>query len=814
MRPKYFATFLSFLLIYALVILGLSQEGDAKFEHLHLLLDTGNGILSLMLALFLLAEQYNIKSNVRQYLVIGFSLAALTEILHALIGIEWSGSLVWIQNYSHKLRPATWPPSTYVLPLAIMWLLWLEHKRISLRPSLFAAGMIFVTIVLFTLGLALPKYMDTGILGIQRPTQIPLLFLWAAIIVICWRTHANNSFYEGIIWMGVLLFLSDVCMLYSTSPHEKFTMMAHSGKLLAYVLLHIIQMRLAAKDSRDLKLAEDNLRIAAIAFEAQEGIFVTDSDCLILRVNRAFTKIAGYTAAEVIGKHPRIFKSGRHNTDFYAAMWESIDHTGAWEGEIWNLRKNGEIYPEQLAITAVKDQDGVVTNHVAIFSDITLSKAAADEIERLAFYDPLTGLPNRRLLQDRLRPAFAASQRSGRKGALLFIDMDNFKTLNDIHGHHMGDLLLQQVAKRLTACVRENDTVARLGGDEFVVMLENLSEQTNAAGTEAEMVGNKILATLNQPYLLATHRYHSTPSIGATLFNDHEQTEDDLLKQADIAMYQAKASGRNTLRFFDPKMQASMTARFVLEADLHLALTKNQFQLSYQPQVCHNRQIIDAEVLIRWHHPQRGLVSPADFIPLAEETGLILPIGQWVLETACTQIKLWKGNKLTQHLQLAVNISAKQFHQPDFVEQVRQVLQHNAINPNKLKLELTESVVLKDIDDTIIKMQALREIGVRFSMDDFGTGYSSLAYLTHLPFDQIKIDQSFVRNIGVKNTDALIVQTIIGMANNLGMEVIAEGVETEEQRAFLEHHGCLRYQGYLFSKPVPLEEFEHLLKLS
>jgi diguanylate cyclase (GGDEF)-like protein/PAS domain S-box-containing protein len=564
------------------------------------------------------------------------------------------------------------------------------------------------------------------------------------------------------------------------------------------------------RDITERKRIESDLYIAAIAFESQEGMFVTDAHGVILRVNRAFTKITGYSAEEVIGKNPRILQSGRQNADFYAAMWESINATGAWEGEIWNRRKTGEVYPEQLTITAVIVADGIVTNYVATLTDITLSKASVDEIERLAFYDPLTGLPNRRLLWDRLESALASSHRNGRKGALLFIDMDNFKMLNDTLGHDMGDLLLQQVAQRLVPCVREGDTVARMGGDEFVVMLEDLSKQALEAATQTEMIGDKILAALNQPYQLAIHDYYSTASIGANLFNGHEQSIDELLKQADIAMYQAKSSGRNALRFFDPQMQASISKRVALEADLRIALAENQFKLYYQPQVYNNLQVIGAEVLIRWQHPLRGLMSPAEFIPLAEENGLILPIGQWVLETACAQLKIWGGSAHTQHLQLAVNISARQFSQINFVEQVGQVLRRNAINPDRLKLELTESLVLVDIDDTILKMHALREIGVRFSMDDFGTGYSSLAYLTQLPLDQLKIDQSFVHNIGIKATDAVIVQTIIGMANNLGMEVIAEGVETETQRAFLEQHDCQVCQGYLFSQPVPIEQFESL----
>jgi diguanylate cyclase (GGDEF)-like protein/PAS domain S-box-containing protein len=560
------------------------------------------------------------------------------------------------------------------------------------------------------------------------------------------------------------------------------------------------------------KQAEIDLRIAATAFESQEGMLVTDINHNILRVNSAFTAITGYTAEDVVGKNPRVLQSGQHDEIFFAAMWENINATGAWQGEIWNRRKSGEVFPEHLTITAVKDQNSIISNYVATLTDITLRKEAVDKIERLAFYDPLTRLPNRRLLQDRLKPALVSSHRSGRQGALLFIDMDNFKTLNDTLGHDMGDLLLQQVAQRLESCVREGDTVARLGGDEFVVMLEDLSEQTLDSATQTEIIGNKIMAILNQPYQLDTHEYHSTPSIGVTLFNGQEQSSEELLKQADIAMYQAKTSGRNALRFFDPKMQATITARVALEEDLRLAMKEQQFILYYQPQVHHSGQIIGAEVLIRWQHALRGLVSPAEFIPLAEETRLILPIGEWVLKTACAQLKIWEGNEHTRSLQLAVNVSARQFHQTDFVAQVSQILNSDGINPRMLKLELTESLVLDDIEDTIFKMNALRKIGVRFSMDDFGTGYSSLSSLKKLPLDQLKIDQSFVRDISIDMDDAIIVETIIAMAKKLGMEVIAEGVETEVQRAFLERHDCQLYQGYLFSKPVPIEQFELLLK--
>ncbi len=564
-------------------------------------------------------------------------------------------------------------------------------------------------------------------------------------------------------------------------------------------------------DITERKQAEQQLQIAAIAFEAQEGILITDAHGVILRVNCAFASITGYTAAEVIGKSPRILISDRHDDEFYAAIWRNIQLTGGWDGEIWNRRKNGEIYPERLTITAVQDTNSIVTHYVATITDFTMSREVADEIKHLAFYDSLTQQPNRRLLLDRLKQALASSARNGRLGALLFIDLDHFKTLNDTLGHHMGDLLLQQVAQRLTTCVREGDTVARLGGDEFVAMLEDLSAHALEAAAQTEEIGEKILATLSRTYQITAHEYHSSASIGVTLFVGHEQTIEELLKQADIAMYQAKKAGRNTLRFFDPKMQDAVNADAALEGELRKALENQQFLLYYQIQVDSARRPLGAEALIRWLHPEHGLALPAQFIPLAEETGLILSIGQWVLETACAQLKTWQDNERTNGLVLAVNVSAKQFRQPDFVAQVREVVHHHAINPMLLKLEITESLLLGKVDDTIATMNALNEIGVQFSLDDFGTGYSSLQYLRQLPLDQLKIDQSFICDIATNVHDETIVHTIIAMAKSLGLDVIAEGVETEQQQQYLFNNGCTRYQGHLFGQPQPIAQFEAAL---
>ena len=413
---------------------------------------------------------------------------------------------------------------------------------------------------------------------------------------------------------------------------------------------------------------------------------------------------------------------------------------------------------------------------------------------------------------DRLEQALAGGTRHQRKGALLFVDLDDFKTLNDTLGHDKGDLLLQQVATRLTTCIRDGDTVARLGGDEFVVMLEDLSENMLEAATQAETVGEKILTTLNQVYQLASHEHHSTPSIGVTLFGERQENIDEPLKRADLAMYQAKAAGRNTLRFFDPRMQAVVTARAALELGLREALVKNQFCLHYQAQVTSEHWLTGAEVLVRWQHPQRGMVSPAEFIPLAEETGLITAIGHWVLGSACTQLAIWARQPEMAHLTIAVNVSPRQFNQRDFVNQVLTILEYTGANPEKLKLELTEGLLVSNVEDVIIKMRTLKEKGIGFSLDDFGTGYSSLSYLKRLPLDQLKIDQSFVRDILIDSNDAAIAKMVIALANSLGLAVIAEGVETEAQRDYLANQGCHAYQGYLFSRPLPLQEFESLVK--
>ena len=564
-------------------------------------------------------------------------------------------------------------------------------------------------------------------------------------------------------------------------------------------------VRLALTDITERKRAEAELRIAATAFESQEGMFVADAAITILRVNQAFTEVTGFTAAEVVGQTPRMFMSDRQGAAFYAGLWQDVTRTGEWRGEIWNLHKSGKVYPAWLTITAVKDNHGDVTHYVGTLIDITERKSAEANIEQLAFYDPMTRLPNRRLLLDRLQLALAARVRSQRRGAILFIDLDDFKSLNDTLGHDAGDLMLQQVAQRLLACVRACDTVARLGGDEFVVMLGDLSANPREAASQAEFVGEKILLALTAPFMLAGHEHHSTGCIGVTLFSDHREVGEDLLKRADLAMYRAKAVGRNTLRFFDPEMQAAVTVRAALEADLRSGVQEGQFVLHYQPQVDREGRLTGAEALARWQHPRRGLVPPAEFIPLAEETGLIQPLGQCVLETVCAQLVAWSARPGAAHLTLAMNVSAREFRGREFVSRVLDVINRVGADPRKLMLEFTESLLVDDMEETIAKMNALKARGVGFSLDDFGTGYSSLSYLKHLPLDQLKIDRSFVCDILVDSNDAAIAHSIIALGQSLGLSVMAEGVETEEQRDLLAGQGCQAFQGFHFGRPGPVE---------
>ncbi|MDP1654960.1 MAG: EAL domain-containing protein [Hylemonella sp.] len=526
-----------------------------------------------------------------------------------------------------------------------------------------------------------------------------------------------------------------------------------------------------------------------------------------------FTRFDGYrlgksttTAQASIGRTRWDIGAVNMSEEDWAAHRRVLEaHEQFKDLELQRLDPDGQPYWISISGIPMFDAQGRFRGYRGIGRDISKRKRAEDETQRLAFYDTLTGLPNRRLLMDRLMQTMAISARSHHHCALLFIDLDNFKDLNDSLGHDVGDQLLEQVATRLVKCIREGDTAARFGGDEFVVMLEGLSEESSEAASQVEIVAEKILAALNQPYELMGKQHSSTPSIGITLFSGSEPGADELLKRADVAMYQAKAAGRNTLRFYDPEMQAAVMARALLDADLRQGLQRQELRLYYQPVVDVQGRTTGFEALVRWQHPQRGVVGPGEFIDLAEQTGLILPIGQWVLQTACQQLVVWRAQAATRGLTLSVNVSARQFRRSDFVAQVLAVLHDSGADPQYLKLELTESVLLSDVEDAIHKMDALREAGVRFALDDFGTGYSSLAYLKRLPLDQLKIDQTFVRDVLEDANDAAIVRTILALAHSMDLVAVAEGVETEGQRQFLLDNGCTMFQGYLFGRPAPID---------
>jgi diguanylate cyclase (GGDEF)-like protein/PAS domain S-box-containing protein len=552
-----------------------------------------------------------------------------------------------------------------------------------------------------------------------------------------------------------------------------------------------------------------DLRIAATAFESQEGMIVADSSWTILRVNRVFAELTGYTADELVGRGPDIFQLNDAGDRLYTDIVNEIHETGRWQGDFRLRSKDGSTLARWLTISAVKSEAGVATHYIGTFYDVSEQKKAEDKIKELAFFDQLTGLPNRTLLLDRARQAMKSNARNGTCAALVFIDLDNFKTLNDTLGHDIGDILLKQTAIRLAGCIDGDDTVSRFGGDEFVVLLTNIKAlDEKEAAICAEAAGEKMLRAFDEAFVFGQYSYPCTASIGIALFSEDSQSLDELLKHADLAMYEAKAAGRNGLRFFDPQMQTIFATRAALETDLRDDIRSGNLALYYQPQVDSEGRMIGAEALVRWPHAQRGMLSPAMFIPLAESTGLILPLGEWVLETACRQLAEWAGDPEFEHLTIAVNVSALQLHNKNFVGQVMESLVRTGADPRRLKLELTESFAVNRIDEIIEKMTILQRTGVTFSLDDFGTGYSSLSYLKRLPLDQLKIDQSFVRDILEDPNDAAISKMIIALGATLGLSVIAEGVENEWQRTFLAHQGCRAFQGYFFGRPMPADEFE------
>ena len=603
----------------------------------------------------------------------------------------------------------------------------------------------------------------------------------------------------------------------SSSSLERFGVSIFASMILS-LLLFLWGNRTWQLNDALRKSAEDQLRASLqelkqqkFALDQHAIVAVTDIRGRITYVNSKFCDISGYSEDELMGQDHAMLNSGFHPKGFFKEMYRTVAQGRTWHNEICNRAKNGHLYWVETTIVPLMSEQGKPQCYIAIRTDITERRAADERNYLLAFHDQLTALPNRRLFLEKLSDAVAIAKRNEHKAALLFIDVDNFKGLNDTRGHLVGDMFLQELASRLKSVAREEDVVARIGGDEFVILLGNLDKDFLKLAGQIESVTEKILSVISRPYLLNDLSYNCSLSIGVSILDAAVTNEVDLMKQADIAMYEAKNSGKNQVRFFDPEMQAAIDMRMQLELDMRVALEDKQFQLYYQLQVDSSGLPIGVEALIRWIHPERGMISPADFIPVAEETGMIVPIGNWVLHTACAQLATWQASNFTKDLTLAINVSAKQFNQESFVEDVRGCVMKYGIDAAKLKIELTESALVERIDEIVMKMQMLNSINIQFALDDFGTGYSSLQYLKKLPLSQLKIDQSFVRDI-TSGGKTKIVRTIVAMARELGLDTIAEGVETDQQLSYLQAYGCKYYQGYYFAKPLPISELAALIQ--
>ncbi len=560
-------------------------------------------------------------------------------------------------------------------------------------------------------------------------------------------------------------------------------------------------------DITEQKQAESDLRIAAVAFDSHESMMITDANKVILRVNQAFTDETGYTAEETIGRTPRLLSSGAQDQDFYRLMWEAINQAGKWQGEIWDRRKNGEIYPKWLTISAVKGNNGAVTHYVGSHIDITERKTAEEKLRYLTCHDPLTDLPNREGLHERMAHLLGTAKRNKKMLSLMLIDLDNFKSINDTMGHLTGDQVLVQVAQRLVNNVRKSDVVARVGGDEFIIMLPDI--ESVAA---AEHVAKMVLKSISEPYLINGERLYTSPSIGICLYPDDAVRGDDMIKKADVAMYHAKAAGRGNFQFFTEELQQIALRRSSIEKDLRIALEQQQFVLYYQPQLdLRTGQLMGVEALVRWQHPERGVVSPLEFIPVAEESGQIIKLGDWVLQEACRQLAEWRAGGIL-HIRMSVNLAAKQFADKHLPARIQEVMIRYGLPANSLDLEVTESMTMGTPVEAIKMMKVLTSYGQSMSIDDFGTGYSSLAHLKSFPVSTLKIDRTFVKDLETDQDDANICDITTLLAHKLGMDVVAEGVETEAQLKFLHSIGCEKIQGYLISKPLPADQAEHFIR--
>lgn len=738
-----------------------------------------------------------------------------------------------------------------VLLLALCWLLtlnsrcWERRDKLAKLTSGCLLGLATVAGIMMAIKLEGGGLFDgrSVILSMAAFAGGPLVAVIAAGFAVGYRIWLGGAGLSGgllIMLMAVLLGLA-YRTLYQRGKVGKglgslfcFGFILHLGVLLLFALLPapnsgpivlqmgvpmLIVMPLATvglgwmlEDIKRRRRDERELRIAATAFEMHQGLLVTDEHSRILRVNKKFSEITGYQAADVLGKQARLLRSQRQDAAFYQVMWQQLLAKGRWQGEVWSRRKNGETYPEWLSISVVRNHKGQVSHFVSSMEDMTERKTAEAQIRGLAFFDSLTGLPNRCLLLERMQHAMSAASHNGRYGALLLFNVDGFKSVNDLHGRGVGDQMLCQLATRLSKVMHASDTAARLDADQFVIMVENLSSTRQYAAERAEQYAIRLKQQLCNSYHIEQLELHRGVSIGITLFKDASEAADKLLQEAEMAMHQAKATLKQGIRFFDTTMQEAISTRMRLEEDIQRGLHAREFIPYFQPQLNDAGQVTGAEALARWQHPTLGLLSPAAFISVAEQAGLIEWIDLQMLRQACQQLAMWQRVPSTAPLVLAVNLSASVLYQPNFVATLLEYLSEAGADPHYLKLELTESMLLDDVSTAIARMQALRSHGIRFSIDDFGTGYSSLTYLQKLPLSQLKIDQSFVRELTDNTSNVAIIKTICALAESLQLTVIAEGVETEQQHQTLLELGCRHFQGYLFGRPMPIEEFADLMK--
>ena len=651
----------------------------------------------------------------------------------------------------------------------------------------------------------------------RQPAGLGALLVHAQVIIV--RRPEVNALVEAILATPTATQLDQIGQIYAAG-HETAQQRAGIYRVMLYVvslllagniLLAMIRIE---RDRRDLaaryaaqQRAEGQLRLYATVFtNASEGMTITDADSRVLAVNPAFVSITGYSEAEILGQTPSMLNSGRQDAAFYQRMWEDLGSRGQWQGEIWNRRKDGGIYPQWLSVTAIRNEDGVTTHYIGVFTDISERKQSEARIHHLAHHDALTGLPNRLLLEDRVQQGIHLARRNHRPLAVVFIDLDRFKNINDTLGHEIGDNLLTQAAHRGLQVLRETDTLSRQGGDEFVAVLPEIDSRQDAA-----LVVRKLLAALCQPYLLAGHELTVSGSAGIALYPDDGQTISELLRKADAAMYRAKEEGRNTFRFYGADINTASLGELLLENDLYGALERNELEMFYQPKVdARSGELLGAEALMRWRHPVQGMISPARFIPLAEESGLISAFGAWAIDNVCTQQRAWLNAGLLA-VPVAVNISAQQFGQQDLPELVAHALADNGLPPQLLDLELTESLLMRNADRAAGVLQRLRKMHVHVAIDDFGTGYSSLSYLKQFPVQSLKIDRSFICEISDDGEPVNLASAIIAMAHELGLTVVAEGVESEAQARYLAKRGCDQFQGYLFGRPQPAGDFSKLL---